>query len=184
MSQIETLPGWHVAYTMPRTEKKVSDALEKIGIPSFFPVHFVLRKWSDRIKKLEMPLFPNYIFVHITPRRRYEVLNIADVIRYVCFEGKPATVSQSLLDSLKKMSGTNVEVTQDRLDKVGMPVRICDGPFAGIRGFLIRRNGKSRLLIRVESLGSCVSVEIDAASAMPADEIEAGDYLMESNLVK
>ena len=104
MQNKETNPLWHVAYTMPRSEKKAFNSLERIGVTSFFPVRCVLRKWSDRTKKLELPLFPNYIFINTTPQRRFEVINVPEVVRYVCFEGKPAIIPESLLESLRKIS--------------------------------------------------------------------------------
>ncbi len=169
--------SWHVAYTMPRTEKKVADALEKAGVASFFPVHYVLRKWSDRMKKLELPLFPNYIFVRVSAQRRFEVTNIKEVIKYVSFDGKPAIVSQPIVEALKKLSGSNMEVIEEKFSRPGMEVRICEGPFAGVKGWLVKKNGKSKLLIRVESLKSTVSLEIDSASVMPVDEIESIDEI-------
>jgi len=162
--------SWHVAYTMPRSEKKAYESLGQLGITSFFPVQYVWRQWSDRIKKLELPLFPNYIFVHTTPHKRHEAMNVKEVIRYVCFDGKPATVTDNLLESLKKISGNNVEVVDHTFDKPGMPVMICQGPFSGVQGELIRKNGRCKLLIRIESLCSSISMEIDASAVAPMDE--------------
>jgi transcription antitermination factor NusG len=167
---------WYVAYTMPRSEKKVGDALTKIGVTSFFPVHFVLRQWSDRIKKIELPMFPNYVFIHVNPKLRYRVLDVKDVIRYVSFDGQPAIVPDSVVDSLKKLSASNVEVSTEKFDKVGTPVMVCEGPFAGVKGLLVKKNGRSQLVIEVHSLGSAVLLEISASAVVCLDDVEADIY--------
>lgn len=168
----QSVESWHVAYTMPRSEQKVYDFLRRVGVTSFFPVQSVLRKWSDRIKRIELPLFPNYIFVCVTPQRRFEVTNVEGVVRYVSFAGRPAVVPVSVIESLQKLSGSELEVVQDSFDRVGMPVMICEGPFAGVKGYLVKRNGKERLQVRVETLKSTVSIEISSSAAMPLTEEE------------
>jgi transcription antitermination factor NusG len=172
MSRIETPRSWHVAYTFPKAERKAFYSLAKMGITSYFPVHFVFRQWSDRVKRLEMPLFPNYIFIHISPQERHEALEAKELVRYVCFDGKPATVPNSLIDSLKSVSEGEVEVSNETFDQIGMPVCISEGPFTGVKGILIRRNGKSKLVVRIESLKSAVLVEIPANCATPLDKME------------
>lgn len=167
---------WHVAYTMPRSEKKVSEALTKINVASFFPVHFVLRKWSDRVKKLELPMFPNYVFIYVDPKLRYRALDVKDIVRYVSFDGQPAIVPDDVVDSLKKLSASNVEVSTEKFDKAGTPVMVCEGPFAGVRGLLVKNNGRSHLVIEVQSLGSAVLLEISASAVVCLDEVEADIY--------
>jgi transcription antitermination factor NusG len=170
----QPVESWHVAYTMPRSEQKIYDFLRRTGVTSFFPVQSVLRKWSDRIKRIELPLFPNYIFVRVSPQRRFEVTNVEGVVRYVSFAGRPAVVPDSVIESLQKLSGNEMEVDQDPFYHMGMPVMICEGPFAGVKGYLVKRNGKERLQVRVETLKSTVSIEISTSAvvALTAEENE------------
>jgi transcription antitermination factor NusG len=172
MPETQTTENWHVAYTMPRSEQKAYDLLRRLDITAFYPVQSVLRKWSDRIKRLELPLFPNYIFVRVSPQRRYEVTGVEGVVRYVCFNGKPAIVPAGIVESLKKMSGSVMEVDQDPFHTIGMPVVICEGPFTGVKGYLLKKNGRARLQIRVETLQRTVSIEIPTSAALPLTDKE------------
>jgi transcription antitermination factor NusG len=169
MALKETGRTWHVAYTFPKSERKAYDSLQRIGVDSFVPMHYVLRKWSDRIKKLEMPLFPNYIFIYLVASERHDVLKTPEIVRYVCFDGKPAIVSDTLVDSLKKISTAELEVSDLRIGIGGVPVRIVEGPFAGSEGLLVKKNGRSRFVVRVKSLQSSVSLEISASSVVPLE---------------
>ncbi len=152
---------------MPNSEQKAFDLLRRVGITAFYPVQSVLRKWSDRIKRLEVPLFPNYIFVRVSPQRRYEVIATDGVVRYVSFGGKPAVVPACTIESLKIMSGAVMKVDEGAFLRVGMPVMISEGPFAGVKGYLLRKNGRSKLQVRVDTLQRTVSLEIASTAAIP-----------------
>lgn len=173
MPDIKTSESWHVVYTMPKSEQKAYDLLLRCGITAFFPVQSVLKKWSDRIKRLEIPLFPNYVFVRVSPQRRYEVSATDGVVRYVSFESRPAVVPAGTIESLKIISGSEVKVDEDPFTRIGMPVMICEGPFAGLKGYLLKKNGRNRLQVRVDIIQRTVSVEIPANAAIPLTEAES-----------
>jgi transcription antitermination factor NusG len=164
-SREEDAKRWLIAYTFPKAERKIHSKLEAIGVTSFLPLQKVIRKWSDRNKKLIVPLFPNYIFIHTCVKQQYEILQLRELVRYVEFAGKLATVSENLIGSLKKMVAGDVEVSNENFIS-GMRVRICEGPLMGTEGVLLRRNGKKRLLVRIEALQRCVSVDISANSVV------------------
>nr|WP_223151733.1 UpxY family transcription antiterminator [Chitinophaga qingshengii] len=158
---------WFVAYTLPRTEKKVHSILNNMGVESFLPLQKEVRVWKDRRKKLEVPMFPNYIFVHSVPGDRYGILKIREVVRYISFEGKPATVSSELIEALRRVIDSQPEVTGDPIYISGMAVRVEDGPFAGIEGLMIRKNGRSRLVIEIQVLQRNVSIDISSHIVVP-----------------
>jgi len=176
IKQLEMLKEWHIAYTYPKAERKIYKKLEIMGITSFLPLHKVMREWSDRKKMLEVPLFPNYIFVYISRRERYEALQIKEIVKYVSFEGKPVTVSDSLINSLKTVIKGNIEVSNDEYC-VGMKIKVIDGPFDGAEGTLIRKNGKSKLLIQIKALGRIVSVDIPSNSVTACSSYSNNGYL-------
>lgn len=159
MPGTELAHEWYIAYTFPKSEKKLCRNLTLMGVDSFLPVQKVVRKWSDRVKKLEEPLFPNYVFIYTSAKKRFEVLQLREMIRYVSFSGKPATVPQLLIDTLKKISNVDVEIGHGEF-QLGMPVIISQGPFAGVAGKLTQKNGKSRLIIEINVLQRYVSVDI------------------------
>ncbi len=92
---------WYVLYTKPRNEKKVSNQLNQIGIETYCPLIVKKRKWSDRIKKVEEPLFTSYCFVNINSNERDKVFVVHGVVRYLFWLGKPAVVKQSEIDTIK-----------------------------------------------------------------------------------
>jgi len=164
-----SLKKWYIAYTFPKAERKIHSKLASMGYSSFLPLHMVIRNWSDRKKKLEVPLFPNYIFIQISPPDRFSVLQIKEIVRYVSFDGKPATVPDTLIDSLKKMLSGVVEVTNERYNE-GMQIKIIAGPFTGAEGILLRKNGSKRLVVQIDALHSAVSVDISASQVMHLDD--------------
>lgn len=164
MNLNQSNPNWHVVYTYPRAERTANIKLKEMGIISFLPLHKVVRQWSDRKKKLEVPLFPNYIFVYIFPKQRFSVLKIKELIKFVSFEGRPAIVSEKIIYSLKKIVKGDIEVSNENFNEEGIKVKIRRGQFTGAEGILIRKNGKTRLLVQIEALNTYVSIDISANS--------------------
>jgi transcription antitermination factor NusG len=169
-NQGDVLKKWYIAYTFPKAERKIYKKLEIMGIESFLPLHKVIRQWSDRKKMLEVPLFPNYIFIHASGPERFEALQIKEIVKYVSCEGKPVTVPETLITSLDKMIKGNIEVSSEEYC-VGTHVKVTDGPLCGAEGVLIRKNSKTRLVIQIKALGRCVSVDISSSSV-----IQNNDY--------
>lgn len=157
---------WHVAYTMPKSEKKAYLKLTQLGVGAFLPLQKVVRIWSDRKKKLEVPLFPNYIFINTTDAKRFEVLKLKEIIRYVSFCGVPAIIPDSLIDSLKKITLGEFEVSNSSWSE-GMSIKILDGPFMGVEGILLKRQGSKRLLVKIEALQRAVSIDIASNAIVP-----------------
>ena len=170
------LQKWHIAYTFPKAERKAFQKLESMGVTSFLPLHEVVRNWSDRKKKLVMPVFPNYIFIYTSETERYDLLQIKELIRYVAFEGKPAIVSDTVVNSLKTILLGNVEVSDETFYE-GMKIRVTDGLFMGAEGVLVKMNSKSRLVVQLQMLRRSVSVDISSSSIIPLSRH------MESNLI-
>lgn len=161
-----TAPHWYLVYTYPKAEKKVDSKLREIGITTFLPMHKVVKQWSDRKKKLEVPLFPNYVFVCIPHRERFKALQVKGVVRFISFEGQPVIVKDAIVDSLKTMLTGSADVSNEEFYQEGMPVRISHGQFVGAEGTLIRKNGKNRLLVKINVLHTCVSVDISASEVV------------------
>lgn len=162
---------WHIAYTFPKAERKALKRLEFLGVTSFLPMHQVIRNWSDRKKKLVVPVFPNYIFIYTNARERYGTLQVKELVRYITFDGKPAIVPDTLINTFRKMLQGEVEVWEETSYE-GMPIKVTDGLFSGAEGVLVRKNSKSRLVIQIEALRRTVSVDISASSVMPLQDLK------------
>jgi transcription antitermination factor NusG len=155
---------WYVVYTRSRAEKKVNDELTQQNIECYLPLQKKLRQWKDRKKWVEFPLMSGYCFVNIT-RREYDlVLQSANVVCYVTFEGKAAVIPEIQIDTLKKISNQTdfeVIVTTEKFEP-GQKVEVIKGPMIGARGELVKARGKHKFIIRLDQLMSAVVVEIPA----------------------
>jgi transcription antitermination factor NusG len=94
--------NWYVLITKPRTEQKVASRLEAIGVDVYCPLKTELRQWSDRKKKVKVPILPSMLLVHIEAAKRDQVFSVAGVIRYLFWLGKPAIVSSKEIETLKE----------------------------------------------------------------------------------
>jgi transcription antitermination factor NusG len=155
---------WYVAYTRPQVERKAKAKLDEMYVKTFLPMQTTMRQWSDRRKKIEVPLFPNYIFIHTNSFEKFNLLNIPELVRYVAFEGQPAIVPDSVIESMEKLLTGDVEVSNENL-QTGVKVKITQGKFAGVEGTLLRRNVKTRIVVSIEALRQSISVDIPAAYA-------------------
>ena len=99
---------WYIIQTRPRWEKKVADSLEQKGIESYCPVKKVKRKWSDRIKTLEQPLFKSCIFVRISPQQKTEVRLLEGVVNFIYQNGKPVQVKERQVKMFKEVFNGDV----------------------------------------------------------------------------
>jgi len=158
------ITSWHVLYTCPHMEKKISKDLEYFSIPNYLPLTKVQRQWSDRKKIVELPLFPNYVFVQLPVKSLYTALQIPGVVKYVSFDGKPAVVAASVIANMQQMVASGKEVmAEDRMFARGERVQVLNGPLEGITGVVKEVRGKQRLFLQLETLQQALSVEIDGS---------------------
>ena len=152
---------WLVVYTRYNYEKKVEASLAEKNIEVYLPKKKVLRSWSDRKKWIEEPLFRPYLFVHINSKEYFEVLQTNAVINYIQFEGRPATISDNQIESLKMVVDSKIEfeLTSGSFEQ-GDDVQIVDGPLKGYSGKIIHHMNRNKLLLRVEQIDYSLLVEI------------------------
>lgn len=155
--------NWYALYTRSRHEKVVNTDLQKRGIETFLPLRKVKRHWSDRIKEIEEPLFKGYVFVHISPAYRLEVLRTQGSVRLVGFKGGPVPVPEKDLTAIRRFLEEEIAIDPYPYLTKGEKVYIRSGPFKGVEGFIIRKNRQMRLVISLDLLFQSISVEIDEA---------------------
>jgi len=153
-----------VIYTKPRHEKKSADILKSSGIDVFLPLQKQLKVWSDRKKWVESPLFPGYLFVNISSNEYFKVLNSYGIVKFICFNRKPAIVPDDVVISLQKIICSEInnyiEVNETELS-IGEEVHINKGPLKGIKGKLLNFKGKNKIAVEIECMKKTVLVEID-----------------------
>ena len=163
MTDVKGNKKWFAVYVKSRCEKKVSQQLDDMGIESFLPLITRIKQWSDRKKKVEEPLFRSYIFVNITSSDYYNVLNIANVVRFITFEKKPVVVPENQITAIRKyICDTDLhDIECDSMDlKEGELVRIKTGQMKDLIGRFIKIKGKHRVIIDIEAVGQSLPVNI------------------------
>jgi transcription antitermination factor NusG len=154
--------AWYAIYSKPNREKKVLANLQEEGIECYLPLLKTLKQWSDRKKWIEEPLFRSYVFVRVSNIEFFNVLHLLGVVCYVRFGGKPQTIPDNQIENIKtfiKQEEKEVIVIREKIAK-GVKAEVLYGPFKGVQGEVIQICGQSRILIRVESMGCCLSANI------------------------
>ncbi len=154
--------SWHAIYTRSRAEKKLHKELCSNDIECYLPLQKELRQWSDRSKWVEEPLLRSYIFVKVSEREYYDVINSDFAVKYVTFGGKAVPIPEVQINALRiflEDRNRKVDLSQDNLEK-GENVEVVAGPLKGIQGEIIQIKGKNRIVIRFDSLGTCVYTDI------------------------
>jgi transcription antitermination factor NusG len=159
--------AWYVAYTRPRHEKLIAHQLQERGVGSFVPLYTSVRHWKDRRKRLELPLFPGYVFVHMTLRRRLDLLRLPGVVDLVCFQGRPAAVSSSEIEALRQGLTAPTVLQPHPYLQAGRRVRIRGGVLHGVEGIFVRQRGQTRVVLSISLIQRSVAMEIDEADVEP-----------------
>ncbi len=151
---------WLVLYTRSRFEKQVHQQLLNEHIESYLPSKTVVKKWSDRRKSVEEPLFPGYVFMHTTEKERLNALDTSGVVRCVMFNNKVAVVRDVEIENIKRLLGKGNIVEVHPSLVAGTRVRIVRGLFEGIEGVLADIRGKRKFAVTLEALGRSVLTEV------------------------
>ncbi|MGH9775328.1 MAG: transcription termination/antitermination protein NusG [Candidatus Acidiferrales bacterium] len=154
---------WYAAYTCANHEKRVAEQLASKSIEQFLPLYDTVRRWKDRKVKLQRPLFPGYVFVRARFAERVRILEIPSVARLVGFNGRPAVLPEDEIETLRKGLEMQVRAEPHPFLRAGRRVIIRSGPLAGLRGILLCRKNRLRVLITIELLMRSIAVEADLA---------------------
>jgi len=149
--------NWFVIYTKSRQEKKVALELEKMGITVYCPMINQIRQWSDRKKKVEVPLISSYVFVQLKERDREAVFEVPGIVRYVYWLEKPAIVRDEEIAVMKAwLSTQTVEAKVEGLRR-GDRMKVSSGIFEGKKGF-VEEISKNRVLLLLPDLGMKITL--------------------------
>jgi len=158
----DTKQYWFALYTKPRWEKKVHKLLVERGFESYCPLNKVRRKWSDRIKTVEEPLFKSYVFVRVSEHIRTEVRFVDGVLNFVYWNGKPAIVRDEEIVEIKKFMSEyeDVQVSSFELNETDK-VMLKTGVMMGATGSITRVLGNNTIEVRIDSLGFVLTAKFD-----------------------
>ena len=152
--------AWFALTVAPRKEKITAETLRTRGFEDFLPLYSSSRLWSDRIKRLERPLFPGYVFCRFDPEVRQTVLKTPGVVSIVSFGKVPEPVDDSEISALQAVCSSGLEAIPYPNPEVGSKVRLHAGPLKGLEGILVE-DKKTRLILSLSLLQRSVAVEID-----------------------
>jgi transcription antitermination factor NusG len=155
-------------YTRPRWEKKVNSILQEKGFESYCPLNKVRRKWSDRIKVVEEPLFKSYVFVKISDKERSAVRLINGTLNFVYWDGKPAVIKDREIVTIKRFLDEyeNVEARPMEI-KLHQRVRITNGTLMDQEGKVIDIRHK-KVKVAIDSLGYILVAYIERSKLSSA----------------
>jgi transcription antitermination factor NusG len=161
------LARWYALRTQARHEKRVREHLQSRKIAVFLPLYEQIHRWRNGCKaRVELPLFPGYIFVEMEYRERIRVLEVPGTIDFVGGNQGPWPLDQVQIQALRDNMPTRHFEPHEYLT-VGQKVRIAKGPLTNLTGILVRKNTSLRVVLLLDAIMQGVSVEVDA------DEIEA-----------
>jgi transcription antitermination factor NusG len=161
---------WFAAYTSSRHEKRVASQLIERHVESFCPLYATRHRWKNRCESdLRLPLFPNYVFVHIEPQERVRVLEVPGVLSLVSFGRNLAALPTREIEALRSSMGLRTIEPHPYL-VIGERVRITTGAMTGIEGVLVRKKNHLRVVIALDVLMRSVAVEVDECDLEPAAE--------------
>jgi transcription antitermination factor NusG len=161
---------WYAVYTRPRWEKKVHRLLQEKKVVSYCPLNKVHRRWSDRIKVVEEPLFKSYVFVQIDESEKTAVRMVNGVVNFVYWLGKPAIIKDKEIETIKRFLGEfdNVEVRRTEM-RPGGKVVVEGGVLMGRKG-VIRKILHNRVEVAIESLGYTLTAYLDKSKISVVDK--------------
>jgi transcription antitermination factor NusG len=153
---------WFAVYTCANREKRVAMQFQARKVDHFLPLYSSVRKWRDRRVRLELPLFPGYMFVRVALSERLRVLEVPGVVCLVGFSGHPCPLPEQEIDTLRAgiMSASRFEPCPQVT--VGSRARIVRGPLQGMEGVLIRKKNQYRVVITIDVIQKSAAVEVDA----------------------
>ncbi len=161
MKSPNNIRKWLAVYTRPRWEKKVNQLLAEKGLESYCPLNKVRRKWSDRIKIVEEPLFKSYVFVKVSEEDRAAVRMTSGAINFVYWNGKPAVIKEREINTIRRFLDEYEQVEARPVElKVNQRVRITNGTLMDHEGKVLDLRHKMAK-VAIDSLGYILIAYID-----------------------
>lgn len=156
--------AWNVLYTKSKSEKKVFERLSDLGIDAYCPCQRTLKKWSDRKKWVDEPVFKSYIFVKSpdSESQKLQILNTPGVVRFLYWLGQPAQVRQVEIDEIRSFLGEHQSVETVSFD-VGLKLNVKQGVLKGSEGVVVYQT-KNEVVLRVDKLGMSLVARLPKVS--------------------
>ena len=153
---------WFAVQTWPRYEKKVAAELHNKAIEVFLPLQAELHQWSDRRRTVDLPLFPNYVFVRIPERldTRIPVLRTNGVSTFVGMRGAGTPIPESEIESVRTVLRRGIAWQNYPFPRAGDRVRIRGGSLDGVEGILVGKTDERSLIVSINIIQRSLAVRV------------------------
>jgi transcription antitermination factor NusG len=165
---------WYAILVRSTREKTASLLLENAGYECFVPTSKYVRRWSDRMKEVEVPLFPGYLFCRMNPHNRLPVLKTPGVMQIVGVGKTPIAVEEEEINAIQRVGRSGLPTMPWPYMKVGQVVRIEEGPLRGLDGIVLKIKSGVKLVLSVSLLQRSVAVEIDGGWSSDVHDAHIG----------
>jgi len=175
LSENSVISNWYALYTKPRWEKKVATQLNKKGFEVYCPVNVVRRRWTDRYKIIEDPLFKSYVFIRFDINDQTRVRLTDGVVNFVYWQGRPAMIHENEIILIKKFLNefSDVQATSIALN-TGLKVRVKAGLMMNHEGLVIDVKNNS-VSVMLETLGYQLTATFDKKNLELSEHIRISD---------
>jgi transcription termination/antitermination protein NusG len=162
--------NWYALHTRPKHERLTVHRLAERGVETFLPTITEEHRWSDRKKRIQLPLFSCYVFARFTPNKadRLRVLRVAGVLCLVGSGGEGTPIPDQQIDAVRSVMESALPWACYPFLKIGQRVRVCSGSLAGMEGVLVSRDGSHSLVISVDAIHRSLAVRIEGYELEPA----------------
>jgi transcription antitermination factor NusG len=161
---------WYALRVRGRYEKTTAALLQDKGYENFLPLYTSTRRWSDRIKEIEFPLFPGYLFCRFDLHHRVPILKTSGVLSIVGIGTMPTPVDPVEIADIQSIMRSKLPVQPWPFLQVGQQVRIDSGSLCGLQGIIVHVKSQARLVVSITLLQRSVAVEIESARVSAAPQ--------------
>jgi len=163
------LRRWFAIRVKSQRERSIAASIGTKGFEEFLPLYHCRRRWSDRMKSMELPLFPGYVFCRIDPLLRLPILTVPGVLHFVGIGRIPAPIDDSEMAAIQCAVRSGLRVEPSAYLEIGQRVRLEEGPLAGLIGILVEIRKQYRVVVSLSLLKRSVAVEIERHWVTPLD---------------
>jgi len=156
-------PAWYAIRTRSRHEKLVNQQLSCRNVETFLPTVERRRRWKDRWKMVSFPLFPGYCFARFGSQDRLTILTAVGVVQILGINGHPTPIPEYEIEAVRQLVTSTLPFDPHPYLKEGMEVEVIRGPLAELRGILVRKGSRARVVVAIHLIQQAASVELDAA---------------------
>ena len=160
---------WFAIRVKSQYEKVTAAALHSKGYEEFAPMYRSRRFWSDRVKELDLPLFPGYIFCRFDPLYRLPVLTSPGIVSIIGFGKIPEPVDDGEIARIQAIVNSGVLACPWPFLRAGQKIVVTRGPLSGVEGFLVSSKNQYRLVVSIQLLQRSVAAEIDRDCIEPVN---------------